>query len=103
MVTIIWPTAVAAKADNVCSVSASACYIGGPNSVNLGQILLVYGTWNLILIYSIRQTVERCEGFRPSKQALKNDPSKAADRHRSFPQMIKYCMSDIRIGLLCSM
>ena len=43
MVNRIWPTAVAGKADSVSSVSASACHIGGPNSVNPGQILLVYG------------------------------------------------------------
>ena len=43
MVNRIWPTAVAGKADSVSSVSASACQIGGPNSVNPGQILLVYG------------------------------------------------------------
>ena len=35
---------MAGEADNVSSVSASACHIGGPNSVNPGQILLVYGT-----------------------------------------------------------
>ena len=40
----ICPTAVAGEADSVSSVSASACHIGGPNSVNPGQILLVYGT-----------------------------------------------------------
>jgi len=44
MVNRIWPTAVAGKADNVSSVSASAGHIGGTNSVNPGQILLVYGT-----------------------------------------------------------
>ena len=44
MVNRIWPTAVAGEADSVSSVSASACHIGGPNSVNPGQILLVYGT-----------------------------------------------------------
>ena len=38
------PTAGAGEADSVSSVSASACHIGGPNSVNPGQILLVYGT-----------------------------------------------------------
>jgi len=43
MVNRIWPTVVAGKADSVSSVSASACHIGGPNSVNSGQILLVYG------------------------------------------------------------
>ena len=43
MVNRLWPTAVAGKADNVSSVSASACLIGGPNSVNPCQILLVYG------------------------------------------------------------
>ena len=47
MVNGIWPTAVAGKADIVSSVSASAChirtYVGGPNSVNPGQILLDYG------------------------------------------------------------
>ena len=31
----IWPTAVAGKADSVSSMSASACHIGGPNSVSL--------------------------------------------------------------------
>ena len=51
MVNRIWPTAVAGKADSVSSVSASACHIGGPNSVNPGQILLVYGShsWQSIL------------------------------------------------------
>ena len=44
MVNRIWPTAVAGEADSVSSESASACHIGGPNSVNPGQILLVYGT-----------------------------------------------------------
>ena len=43
MVNRIWPIAPAGKADSVSSVSASACQIGGPNSVNPGQILLVYG------------------------------------------------------------
>ena len=43
MVNRIWPTAVAGEAYSVSSVSASACHIGGPNSVNPGQILLVYG------------------------------------------------------------
>ena len=38
-----WPTAVVGEADSVNSVSASACHIGGPNSVNPGKILLVYG------------------------------------------------------------
>ena len=40
----IWLTAVAGVGDSVSSVSASACHIGGPNSVNPGQILLVYST-----------------------------------------------------------
>ena len=40
----IWPTAVAGEADSVSSLSASVCHIGGTNSVNPGQILLVYGT-----------------------------------------------------------
>ena len=44
MVNRIWPTAVADEANSVSYVSASACHIGGPNSVNPGQILLVYGT-----------------------------------------------------------
>ena len=35
---------MAGEADSVSSVSALACHIGGPNSVNTGQILLVYGT-----------------------------------------------------------
>ena len=43
MVNRLWPTAVAGKADNVSSVSATACRIGGPNSVNPCQILLVSG------------------------------------------------------------
>jgi len=43
MVGRIWPTAVAGKVDSVSSLSASACHIGGPNSVNPSQILLVYG------------------------------------------------------------
>ena len=39
-----WPTAVAGEADNVSSVSASACHIGGPIDVNPGELALVYGT-----------------------------------------------------------
>ena len=45
MVNRLWPTAVAGEADNASSVSALACHTGGPNSVNPGQILLVYGTY----------------------------------------------------------
>ena len=47
MVNIICPTAVAGEADSVSFMSASACHIGGPNSVNPGQILLVYGTLSI--------------------------------------------------------
>ena len=36
---------MAGKADSNSSVSASACHIDGTNSVNPGQILLVYGTY----------------------------------------------------------
>ena len=43
MINRIWPNAKdMAKADDVSSVSASACHIGGPNSVKPDQILLVY-------------------------------------------------------------
>ena len=55
MVNRIWPTAVAGKADSVSSVSASACHIGGPNSVNPGQILLVYGTF----LYIQKDTINK--------------------------------------------
>ena len=48
MVDRIWPTAAAGKADSVSFVSASACHIGGPNSVNPGQILLEYGNLQII-------------------------------------------------------
>ena len=34
---------MAAEADNVSSVSASACHIGGPIGVNPGELTLVYG------------------------------------------------------------
>ena len=44
MVNRISLTAVAGEVENVISVSASACHMGGPNSVNPGQILLFYGT-----------------------------------------------------------
>ena len=47
MVNRIWPTAVVGKVDSVSSLSASACHIGGPNSVNPGQFLLVYGKSSL--------------------------------------------------------
>ena len=42
-VNIIWLTAVAGKADMELTLSASAYHIGGPKSVNPGQMLLVYG------------------------------------------------------------
>ena len=41
------PTAVAGEADNVSSVSASACHIGGPIYVNPGELALVYGRVDL--------------------------------------------------------
>ena len=44
MINVKWPTAVADKADIVSSVSASACYIGGPIGVNPGDLALVHGT-----------------------------------------------------------
>ena len=53
MVNRIWPTAVAGEADSVSSVSASACHVGGPNSVNTGQILLVYGTKILYIMIQV--------------------------------------------------
>ena len=43
MVNVDWPAAVAGKADNVSSMSASACHIGGPIGVNPGELTLVYG------------------------------------------------------------
>ena len=43
MVNVNWPTAVVGEADNVSSVSASACHIGGPIDVNHGEQTLVYG------------------------------------------------------------
>ena len=39
--------AEAGEADNVSSVSASACHIGGPIGVNPGELTLVYGTTNM--------------------------------------------------------
>ena len=39
---------MAGEADSVSSLSASACHIGGPNSVNPGQILLEYGNLQII-------------------------------------------------------
>ena len=44
MVNRVWSTAGAGEADRELTLSASACHIGGPNSVNPGQILLVYGS-----------------------------------------------------------
>ena len=35
---------LAGEADNVSSLSASACHIGGPVDVNPGEFSLVYGT-----------------------------------------------------------
>ena len=32
-------------ADSICSVTASACHIGGPIGVNPGELVLVYGTY----------------------------------------------------------
>ena len=40
----IWPTTVASKANKELTLSAPACHISGPNSVNPGQILLIYGS-----------------------------------------------------------
>ena len=53
MVNRIWPTAVAGAADSVSFVSPSAFYIGMPNSVNHGQILLVYG-----IIYNVSMEIK---------------------------------------------
>ena len=43
MFNVNWPTAVAGEADNVSSVSPSACHIGGLIDVNPGELTLVYG------------------------------------------------------------
>ena len=40
MINVKWPTAVADKADIVSSVSASACYIGGPIGVSIRSCTL---------------------------------------------------------------
>ena len=40
----IRPAAVAGKADMELMLSASTCYIDGPNFVNHGQFLLVYSS-----------------------------------------------------------
>ena len=44
---------MAREADSVSSVSASACQVEGPNSINPGQILLVYATVFDVLIHQI--------------------------------------------------
>ena len=49
MLNRIWPTAVAGEADSVSSVSASACHIGGPNSVSLQYISPLEIAENVIL------------------------------------------------------
>ena len=46
----IWPTAVAGKADNVSSVSASACHIGGPKGVSPGQKALHHGNIHHLIL-----------------------------------------------------
>ena len=53
MVNVDWPTTVAGEADNVSSVSASACHVGGPIYVNPGELALVYGTRNSHQIRSL--------------------------------------------------
>ena len=53
MANIIRSTAVAGEADSDSSVLASACHIGGPNSVNHGQILLFYGTSLQIIVFKL--------------------------------------------------
>ena len=67
MVNRIWPTAVAGETDSVSYVSALACHIGGPNSVNPGQILLVYGnhTWanGRLKVDALRKKTFRWNGF----------------------------------------
>ena len=55
MVNRIWPTVVIGESDSVSTVSASACHIGGPNSVSHGQILLVYGTvFDIVQLFYIK-------------------------------------------------
>ena len=67
MVNRIWPTAVAGEADSVSSVSASACHIGGPNSVNPGQICksmvshwLKYINSIIVVIHHLSTPLRRC-------------------------------------------
>ena len=49
-VNINWPTAVAAEADNVSSLSDSACHIGGPKGVRPGQKALLHGFYFRIIV-----------------------------------------------------
>ena len=52
------PTAVADEADRELTLSASTCHIGGPNSNNPGQILLVYGKTDQLKGFSTRKVSE---------------------------------------------
>ena len=66
MVNRIWPTAVAGEADKELTVTASACHIGGPNSVNPGQILLVYSTGSKINEQSVLKLAVISHNFNAS-------------------------------------
>ena len=97
MVNRIWPTAVAGKADSVSSVSASACHIGGPNSVNPGQILLVYGTaLNCESILADRNN-KIGQWLKPSA-SMSNRSLSFTDQKTNFPLYVLYLSGSIVIA-----
>ena len=57
MVNRIWPTVMAGGADSVSFVSASACHIGGTNSVHYGQNSV--SLWYQVLQNSNRSIVSQ--------------------------------------------
>ena len=68
---------MAGEADSVSSLSASACHIGGPNSVNPGQILLVYGILfsSRVKIFPTVLSLEREFGTREHTDSDKSEIS----------------------------
>ena len=61
---------MAGEADNVSSVSASACHIGGPIYVNPGELALVYGIFFADLFYFTENVLSY---FLPNRVIVNSD------------------------------
>ena len=102
MVYRIRSTAVVGKADNVSSVSASACHIGGPNSVSLRYSFL-YTICSKADIFCKGSGIGKTVAYqrKPKISFSIMDRFELCYRISDFPELVDrpggVCLSDLRL------